>query len=198
MTPVVRHLFDIPPQPWKNGLGLTRELLTLPAGGDWSVRISVADVTADGPFSIYPGIERWFAVIEGAGVRLEIDGVTHDLAPVSPPLRFDGAAPTTCRLADGPTRDLNLMLRGSPGAIHGIANGTAWMPAQSACGLLTRHGGTCMWSSGRIALAPWSFAWFDAAPASLVFTPGDPAEPPAGWWIEAAVPARADERAPMR
>ena len=35
------------------------------------------------------------------------------------PLAFDGAAPTGCRLIDGPTRDLNLMLRGVGGQPRG-------------------------------------------------------------------------------
>ena len=40
------------PVPWKNGGGVTRELLRLPADGgdDWTLRISVADIAADGPF----------------------------------------------------------------------------------------------------------------------------------------------------
>ena len=59
-----------PPQPWRNGGGVTRELLAWPDGGDWRVRVSVADIDADGPFSAFPGVERWFAVLEGAGVAL--------------------------------------------------------------------------------------------------------------------------------
>ena len=55
------------PVPWKNGGGVTRELLRLPAGSgdDWTLRISVADIAADGPFSPFPGITRWFAVLTG-------------------------------------------------------------------------------------------------------------------------------------
>ena len=52
--------------PWRNGGGVTRELLRLaarPATG--SVRVSVADIEADGPFSPFPGVERWFAVLRG-------------------------------------------------------------------------------------------------------------------------------------
>lgn len=184
MSPLVRRLADIAPQPWKNGLGRTRQLLARPDGPDWRIRISVADVAADGPFSSYPGVTRWFAVIEGAGVRLEIDGMQHDLAPASPPLRFDGAAATNCRLVDGPTRDLNLMLRGAPGAIHPVQAGEAWTPMQGACGLLVACDGQCHWASGVLALESWSFAWFDRAPAALSFVPDNPGRGPAGWWLE--------------
>jgi environmental stress-induced protein Ves len=111
----------IEPVPWKNGGGLTRELLRLPlAGGetdDWLLRISLADIAADGPFSAFDGIERWFAVIDGAGVHLDWPAAgeqpARELAvhPGDAPLCFDGAAAPGCHLLDGPTRDLNVMVR---------------------------------------------------------------------------------------
>ena len=64
------NLADVTPQPWLNGGGITRELLALPSAADWKWRISVAEVARDGPLSGYPGIERWFAVVQGAGVVL--------------------------------------------------------------------------------------------------------------------------------
>ena len=60
------------PQPWRNGGGLTRELLAWPSRDDWALRISVADIRADGPFSAFPGVDRWFAVLEGDGVLLAL------------------------------------------------------------------------------------------------------------------------------
>jgi len=99
--------------PWKNGGGVTRELLRLPAdaGDDWTLRVSVADIAADGPFSPFAGITRWFAVLEGAGVRLAFPERTLDMRRGDAPLRFDGAAAPGCTLLDGPTRDLNVMVR---------------------------------------------------------------------------------------
>lgn len=108
----------LPPQPWKNGGGVTRELWREPAaGGDWRLRLSVAEIARDGPFSAFPGVVRWFAVLDGAGVVLDLDGVERVLRPGDPPLRFDGATAPGCRLLDGPTRDLNLMLQGLDGAL---------------------------------------------------------------------------------
>ena len=54
--------------PWKNGGGLTREVLASPAAAglerfDW--RISTAEVRVAGPFSAFPGIERTLCVLEG-------------------------------------------------------------------------------------------------------------------------------------
>ena len=75
---ILRSAANAAPQPWRNGGGVTRELLCLPAGSgnDWTLRISVADIDADGPFSPFPGVTRWFAVLDGAGVRLRFDDRT--------------------------------------------------------------------------------------------------------------------------
>jgi len=102
-------LEDVAPQPWRNGGGITRELLAWPDAAHWQARLSVADVAAPGPFSRYPGIERWFAVLEGAGVELRVAGETHRATRSSEPLRFDGGADAACALLDGATRDFNLM-----------------------------------------------------------------------------------------
>lgn len=112
---------DVPASPWKNGGGTTRELLRLPAAGagagDWALRISLADIAADGPFSPFPGVTRWFSVVDGAGVHLAWtgeDGLHERRVAIGPeygPLRFDGGDAPDCRLLDGPTRDLNVMAR---------------------------------------------------------------------------------------
>jgi environmental stress-induced protein Ves len=101
-------------QPWRNGGGLTRELLAWPSATRWRVRMSVADVQAAGPFSRFDGVERWFAVLEGEGVALRLEQETHRLTRASEPLRFDGAVAVDCALLAGPTRDFNLMA--PPGA----------------------------------------------------------------------------------
>jgi len=97
--------------PWKNGGGTTLEIARAPAGGDFDWRLSVADVREDGPFSSFPGIERHILLVEGAGMRLVSARCCIELAPDGPGAIFDGAEAFTGRLADGPVRDLNLMLR---------------------------------------------------------------------------------------
>ena len=100
--------------PWKNGLGETLELARSPDGEsletfDW--RVSVAPVVTDGAFSVFPGIERTIAVIEGAGMELELaDGPQHALRP-GLPFTYDGGAAINGRLIDGPVRDINVMVR---------------------------------------------------------------------------------------
>ena len=114
MSVHVVRLHECPPQPWRNGGGSTRELLRWPpqAGGDdWTLRVSVAEIDRDGPFSSYAGIDRWFAVLDGAGVTLALPAGERALARCDAPVAFAGEQAPGCRLLDGPTRDLNLMLR---------------------------------------------------------------------------------------
>lgn len=110
-----KALSDVAPSPWKNGGGVTRELLAWPSAADWVFRLSVAEVQADGPFSVFEGVQRWFAVLSGAGVYLRLGpggaGEVHMLTPRSAPFCFDGALPVDCALVDGATQDFNLMLR---------------------------------------------------------------------------------------
>ena len=118
-------LRDIDPMPWKNGGGLTRELLTLstatPSSAtapDWVLRLSVAEVAQGGPFSRFDGITRWFAVLQGNGVVLDVAGRHHKLSTFSAPLCFDGDAATDCQLVGGATQDFNLMVRGKSKSTH--------------------------------------------------------------------------------
>lgn len=104
------RLQDVPAVPWRNGGGLTHELLAWP-GPQWRWRISVARIDRDGPFSHYPQVHRQFAVIRGAGVRLNIDGMDHELRSSAQVLSFDGEQDCQCSLIDGPTLDFNLMSR---------------------------------------------------------------------------------------
>ena len=121
----------VAPQPWRNGGGSTRELFAWPGGPDWQLRVSLADIDADGPFSAFAGVRRWFAVVEGAGVVLSLPGGDRRVDATSEPLCFDGGDAPGCRLVDGPTRDLNLMLRGGLGgrlqrAVSGVDWPDAW------------------------------------------------------------------------
>ncbi|RYF38473.1 MAG: HutD family protein, partial [Comamonadaceae bacterium] len=93
------------------------------SGSDWRVRLSVAEVAQDGPFSSFPGVQRWFAVLDGAGVQLRLDGAVHGLDGASAPFEFDGGAAVDCALTGGPTQDFNLMVRGGRGRmqrLHGL------------------------------------------------------------------------------
>ena len=105
------YLDDVLPVPWRNGGGVTRQLVAWPGTDDWIWRMSVAEVAQSGPFSRYAGVQRWFAVLAGGGVRLTLGEHTHELTHNSAPLCFDGVLPVDCQLLDGATEDFNLMVR---------------------------------------------------------------------------------------
>ena len=109
------QLDTIAATPWKNGGGTTRDLLTWPAGAQWDIRISVAEIARDGPFSDYTGFDRWFTVLEGTGVALQLGSDRWQLRRGGAPLRFDGALAPMCWLLEGPTSDLNLLVRRDAG-----------------------------------------------------------------------------------
>jgi environmental stress-induced protein Ves len=79
------------------------------------LRVSVAEIESDGPFSEFEGIDRWFAVLRGEGVTLRWPSRERSLGPESGPVSFDGAQAPDCSLHSGATTDLNLMCRRSAG-----------------------------------------------------------------------------------
>ena len=107
-------LAEVAPTPWRNGGGVTRELLSGPSSTDWRWRLSVADVATHGPFSRFEKTQRWCAVLQGAGVVLRFPQATHRLDAHSEVLAFDGEWRCDCDLIDGATLDFNLMTRGLP------------------------------------------------------------------------------------
>ncbi|WP_339770934.1 HutD family protein [uncultured Pseudosulfitobacter sp.] len=94
--------------PWKNGGGVTHEVLRDKGADPWRWRISIAEVSTDGPFSTFAGLARVLTVIEGGGLDLHTpDGVLS--ARPFQPLAFSGDTPVDSRMVNGPVRDLNLI-----------------------------------------------------------------------------------------
>jgi hypothetical protein len=166
-VPVLIRADRVPAQPWRNGGGRTHELLTRPAGArNWRLRISVAEVDREGPFSVFPGIRRWFTVLDGAGLQLKFHDSEQVLDAGHEPVEFDGEAPVECRLIDGPTRDLNLMHAGGAGLMQVARSGESWQSEYAQRGLFTRLAGR--WhAEGHKALDVPAFAllWMDDAHA---------------------------------
>jgi environmental stress-induced protein Ves len=100
------------PKPWKNGGGVTDEVIRVPADGDtFEWRVSVAHIDVSGPFSDFASYHRTMVLLQGDGVELEFsDGSRRSLLRVGDLAEFDGGLPTYCRLLGGPCVDLNLMV----------------------------------------------------------------------------------------
>ncbi|AMC35257.1 HutD/Ves family protein [Janthinobacterium sp. B9-8] len=114
MASVLRHS-DLPVQAWKNGGGLTSEIVIFPkdaslADFDW--RISMATVGVDGGFSEFTGIDRSLALLAGKGLALQFaDQAPLQLMPRDEPLRFAGETQVYARLLQGEVLDFNVMTR---------------------------------------------------------------------------------------
>jgi environmental stress-induced protein Ves len=156
--------------PWKNGLGITREIVVEPRGAtmdDFTWRVSIADVDTASPFSRFPGVDRTIVLLDGDGFTMTLDGEReHALTTACLPFSFAGEAAVEVTLAGGPTRDFNLMVRrgaalGAIDVVHGpetlnVGDGVALL--YLAQGEATGDGnpmraGDSVLNSGRITLA---------------------------------------------
>jgi len=102
-----------PSMPWRNGGGITRELMVEPIGATFDTgflwRLSVAEIEKDGPFSEMPGIDRSMVVIDGEGLELDFTvGKRKQVEPLTV-FRFPGEATCVGHLTAGPVRDVNAM-----------------------------------------------------------------------------------------
>ncbi|GAB1387259.1 HutD family protein [Melaminivora sp.] len=205
------QLFDlarIPPTPWKNGGGATRELACWPPGSglqDFGWRVSVASVTQAGPFSCFPGIDRQIMLLQGAGMLLRGPGLEHRLEQPWQPFAFAGELRLDCQLLGAACQDFNLMLRRDQwqGQIELIQSAR---PLGGAMGLCLVLAGTwalqlpaqegdeaTLAALPAISLSPGQgLRWQQAQPGRLLPLKG--AEPPMLAWVELK-PAHHLERA---
>lgn len=107
---------DLPAQPWKNGGGVTREVVCLPAGSDtahFDWRVSIAHIERSGPFSAFTGVDRVITLLEGPGVMLQstCGSITHRLDTPLMPFAFAGEAEVQADLLSSDCHDFNVMTR---------------------------------------------------------------------------------------
>jgi hypothetical protein len=89
-----------------------------------------------------------------------------------------------CRLVDGPTRDLNLMLRDSDGAMLPATDHRPWSPAGTACGLFSTVVGVCYADAHRERVPAHALLWYEVAPPVLRFAADVDTGAPVGWWLQ--------------
>ena len=73
----------------------------------------MALVERDGPFSMFPGIDRTLTILDGAGMDLVFDAAqgSHRLTTESPPFAFSAELSVEARLVASTVTDLNVMTR---------------------------------------------------------------------------------------
>ncbi len=140
----MKHLTraDYARQPWKNGKGVTVELARVDADGAMLWRLSMATVVEDGPFSIFPGIERNLTVISGPGFRLEGEGLSFACPPLVP-VAFPGDAAVSAQGTDGvASQDFNVMTaRHLPRPTVEVTKGAVCFPAGDLLALFALDAG---------------------------------------------------------
>jgi environmental stress-induced protein Ves len=173
--------------PWKNGGGMTYELIRVPPGrGPFRWRLSVAHIDAPGPFSDFAGYDRTMILLRGAGVRLTFDGGSRqELRGVGDMAQFDGGCATQCELLQGSCADLNLIVSQS------IAGVRAWVepvagprpfPSHATLLAFPLSGAMCVDAGsgdGTAILQPWDLA-VASRPDRLTISRASRGEPAAG------------------
>lgn len=99
--------------PWKNGRGITEDVLLLPPGSghdDFEIRVSLAPIVEEGPFSSFPGIDRRITRLSRERLSLVFDDREVALERLVP-LHFDSVLAPRSRLPDGPAKVINVMTR---------------------------------------------------------------------------------------
>lgn len=136
------RMADLVETSWKNGGGITRNIAIQEDTGGLLWRLSMADVSRDGPFSAFEGLTRILTVIAGEGLVLDSPERTWQISYAAP-VTFDGGLSVTGRLTAGPVRDFNLMfdtarITGTARVMYGPAVLVAGAPEQTTvCHVIT-------------------------------------------------------------
>lgn len=100
--------------PWKNGSGVTEDVLLLPQGSsheNFDIRISRAPIVDESRFSVFHGIDRTITRLgENPLTLCFADGSETELAYLAP-VSFDSALAPASRLPAGASQVMNVMTR---------------------------------------------------------------------------------------
>ncbi len=97
---------DYPIQPWKNGLGETKEV-AVDNQTPYRWRLSWANLTVDGPFSPFPGYERKLVLLNGGPLSLSFQSKPSRTVYTLSPVSFQGEWKTEAKISS-PGEDFNL------------------------------------------------------------------------------------------
>lgn len=140
---------------WRNGGGVTRDVVLFPEGAgdeDFRWRASIATIAADGPFSLWPGVDRALMLLRGR-LTLAVGGNERDLESGDPAQTFAGEYAVAARLHGGACTVLNLMARRG-GVQIALERWTAERPSKANQLLMLAEDRTTIEMNGRsIALS---------------------------------------------
>ncbi len=162
-----KHIDDVPPVPWANGAGTTREIvgyaesaMLSPGLAPW--RLSIALLERPGAFSPLRSIDRTFLLV-GGDAALSIDGEVRDLAH-GDVVRFTGDQDVALASVTPGCHAVNLMVEqgetagaDAPRLVHGLDEKSTFAVALSS----TPH------------VAPFDLLALAAGPGQRVELPAD-------------------------
>jgi environmental stress-induced protein Ves len=171
------RLADIKPEPWKNGLGMTQELLVWPHAHAWRVRLSLAKIGQSGEFSQFEHVKRWFTIIQGEGLDLCVDGRVIGLTASSPAFGFDGGLSCQAMLRDETVHAFNVMFgQGYHGSVIRVVDqGVIALGAIDCLGVFCVEPTRGLLGLDALNLGPGDLVWFtdlDESSGSLVIECG--------------------------
>lgn len=105
LSKLKRRIDAVPPEPWKNQGGTTRQLGSAPG---W--RISLAEVTENAEFSVFQAYTRHSVVVEGQGLELHSPSSRLQIRQMEP-VTYAGDHLWSALLFGGSVRILNVMVQ---------------------------------------------------------------------------------------
>ena len=158
------HFYDshtLPVSRWRNGGGETREIISFPpAATDFSWRISIATIAADGAFSRFPGIDRVITLLEGEGVELDAEDKYRQLLIRNQPFAFAGEDLIHARLIGNVSSDFNVMTRRETHQAGVRVLSDTFSPDSAASGVVYVLAGE--WITGDLRLQQGQGAWWQS------------------------------------
>ncbi len=108
--PAIIRAGDLLPVPWRNGQGITRDVVTH-TGPDGALlwQVSIAELTQNADFSHFRHCDRLFTPVSGGLVELSFEGGPFQPCPLLRPIPFAGERPVRCRVAEQPARAFNVI-----------------------------------------------------------------------------------------
>ena len=101
-------------KPWNNGGGITRDVWLWPETATqdaFDIRLSLASIDTDGPFSAFPGIDRTITLVAGSPFVLVFSGGREHRMELLQPLSFDSVQTPSSRLGKAGVSAFNVMTR---------------------------------------------------------------------------------------
>ncbi len=101
-------------KPWNNGGGMTQDVWLWPEAASqdsFDIRLSLASIDTDGPFSSFPGIDRTITPVGGAPFVLDFGDSRAQRMELLQPFSFDSVQTPSSRLDEGAASAFNVMTR---------------------------------------------------------------------------------------